>query len=103
MLTTEGQLLFPSESGGSLSNDVLNRAYGGLAEEAGVRCITSHGASHTCGSSLAMMGAGQKMIAPVLGITDAKTTERYVHMRDDATHELLDDRWKDHWRRSRTD
>ncbi len=93
MLKTEGQLLFPSESGGPVSNNVLNRAYSRLAKEAGVRRITSHGARHTCGSSLAMMGAGQKMIATILGHTEARTTERYTHMRVEATREIVQAQW----------
>lgn len=94
MLQTEGQLLFPSESGLPLPNNTLNRGYARLAKEAGVRRMTSHGARHTCGSSLAMMGAGQKMIATVLGHTDAKTTERYTHMKEEVTRGVVEARWK---------
>ncbi len=94
MLQTEGRLLLPSELGRPLSNNTSNRGYARLAQEAGIRRITSHGARHTCGSSLAMMGAGQKMIATVLGHTDAKTTERYTHMREEATREMVEAQWQ---------
>jgi integrase len=50
MLRTEDQLLFPDPRGGVLANKVLNRWYRDLAQEAGVRHITSHGARHTAGS-----------------------------------------------------
>ena len=54
MLTTEGQLLFPDPRGVAklLTNKVLNSWYTKLAEEAGVRRITSHGARHTAGVEL---------------------------------------------------
>jgi integrase len=60
-LRTEDQLLFPDPRGGVLSNKVPNRWYRELAQEAGVRRITSHGARHTAGSNYAVMGAGQSM------------------------------------------
>ena len=93
MLKTEGQLLFPAESGRALPNNTLNRAYSRLAAEAGVRRITSHGARHTSGSSYAVMGAGQKMIATLLGHTDTGATERYTHIQVDATRALVEARW----------
>lgn len=63
-----------------LSNEVLNDWYRGLAQEAGVRRITSHGACHTAGSSYAAMGAGKKVIGALLGHTDSASTERYTHV-----------------------
>lgn len=60
---------------------------------AGVRKITSHGARHTSGSSYAVMGAGQKMIARLLGHANTKATERYTHVQADATALLVEARW----------
>jgi integrase len=93
MLRTEGQLLFPDPRGGVLSNKVLNRWYRLLADQAGVRRITSHGARHTAGSSYAVMGAGQKVIAALLGHSDSTTTERYTRVAQGATTALVEARW----------
>jgi len=76
-----------------LSNKVLNRWHRDLATEAGVRRITSHGARHTAGSSYAVMGAGQKVIASLLGHTDSATTERYTHVAQGTTAALVEARW----------
>lgn len=94
MLRTEGQLLFPDPRGEMpLSNKILNRWYRELSEEAGVPRITSHGARHTSGSSYAVMGAGQKVIATLLGHADTNATERYTHVQVDATRALVEARW----------
>jgi integrase len=88
MMRTEDQLLFPDPRGGVLSNKVLNRWYRELAQEAGVRRITSHGARHTAGSSYAVMGAGQKVTGALLGHSDSASTERYTHVHQSATAAL---------------
>ena len=93
-LRTPGQLLFPAPSGISLPNNVLNRAYARLATKAHVRRITSHGARHTSGSSYAVLGAGQKMIATLLGHADMQSTERYTHVQVDATRAIVEARWQ---------
>lgn len=95
MLKTDGQLLFADPRGVDklLTNKVLNRWYFKLAQEAGVRRITSHGARHTAGSSYAMMGAGQKVIASLLGHADTAATERYTHVSGMATGALVEARW----------
>ena len=92
-LRTPGQLLFPAPSGIPLPNNVLNRAYARLAAKACVRRITSHGARHTSGSSYAVLGAGQKMIATLLGHADLQSTERYTHVQVDATRPIVEARW----------
>jgi len=74
-------LLFPGEHGGPLRNNVINRWFAALSEEAGVRRISSHGARHTTGSTLATMGAGQKVIGIALGHRDSKATEPYTHVQ----------------------
>lgn len=94
MLSTEGQLLFPSESGRSLPNNTLNRAYSRLCTKACVRRITSHGARHTSGSAYALQGASQKMIAALLGHSNTSATERYTHVQVDATRALVEARWE---------
>jgi integrase len=72
-----------------LTNKVLNSWYTKLAEGAGVRRITSHGTRHTAGSSYAVMGAGQKVIASLLGHADIAATERYTHVGGGATAALV--------------
>ena len=93
MLRTDEQLLFPDPRGGVLSNKVLNKWCRELATQAGVRRITSHGARHTAGSIYAVMGAGQKVIATLLGHSDGATTERYTHVAQSATTALVEARW----------
>jgi len=51
---------------------------GGLAETG--HC---HVLRHTLGARLAMAGVGEKTIAEVLGHTDTKTTQRYMHLAPD--------------------
>ena len=63
-----------------LTNNVLSSWYAKLADEAGVRRITSHSASHTAGSSYAVMGAGPKAIASLLGHADTSAPERCTHV-----------------------
>jgi integrase len=79
----------PAPSGISLPNNVLNRAYARLADKAHVRRIASHGARHTSGSSCAVLGAGQKMVATLLGHADMQSTERYTHVQVDATPTIV--------------
>ena len=76
-----------------LTNKVLNSWYTKLAEEAGVRRINSHGARHTAGSSYAVMGAGQKVIASLLVHADTAATERYTHVGGGVTTVLVEARW----------
>ena len=93
MLKTDGQILFPGVKGGRLANNSINRWYRQLAAEAGIRPISSHGARHTSGSSYAVMGCGQKMIAKLLGHSDTGATERYTHIQVEATQPLVEARW----------
>ena len=93
MLKTEGQLLFPGPKGGRLPNNSLNRWFTGLCQEAGIRRISSHGARHTSGSSYALQGASQKMIARMLGHADTGATERYTHVQAESTAPLVETRW----------
>jgi hypothetical protein len=93
MLRTEGQRLFPDPRGGALSNIVLNKWHRALSNAAGVRVITSRGARHSAGSSYAVMGVGQKMIAKLLGHADTGATERYTHLQAEQTAPLVAARW----------
>jgi integrase len=94
MLRTEGQLLFPGARGKHLQNNTMNRWYRELCALAGVPPISSHGARHTSGSSYAMLGASQKMIASLLGHTDTSATEKYTHMQVSATAPIVEQRWR---------
>jgi integrase len=87
-------LLFPGEHGGPLRNNVINRWFAALCEEAGVRLISSHGARHTTGSALAAMGVGQKVIGIALGHRDSKATERYTHVQASVVGPLTEARWE---------
>ena len=94
MLRKESQLLFPGKKGGLLPNNTLNRAYTRLCDEAKIRRITSHGARHTSGSSYALMGVGQRMIAQLLGHRHVGTTDRYTHVAVASTQPLVEERWE---------
>jgi integrase len=85
--------LFLGEQGGPLPNNSLNRWYRRLAKQAGITPISSHGARHTSGSTYAVMGAGQKMIAKLLGHSSTKATERYTHIQVMETQRLVEERW----------
>jgi site-specific recombinase XerD len=39
------------------------------------------------------MGAGQKMIATLLGHADTHATERYTHVQVDVTRAIVETRW----------
>ncbi len=93
MLRVPSQILFPGKMGNLMSNNGLNEAYKKLCEEAGIRRITSHGARHTSGSSYAMMGVGQRMIAHLLGHRHVGTTDRYTHVAVETTAPLVEKRW----------
>jgi integrase len=93
LLTTEGQLLFPADGGGHLSNNVLNRALRSACQLAGVREVTTHGLRRTAGSSYGFMGEGQKAIASMLGHADMKATERYVRVHERHKQALVTERW----------
>jgi integrase len=93
MLRIQGQRLFPGRKGGPLANNMINRWFAKLCAEAKIRVITSHGARHTAGSSYAMSGVGQKMIARLLGHLDTGTTERYTHVQADGAGALVEARW----------
>jgi integrase len=55
--------------------------------------VSTHGARHTAGSSYAVMGAGQKVIASLLGHADTAATERYTRVGGGATAVLVEARW----------
>ncbi|MBI5549686.1 MAG: tyrosine-type recombinase/integrase [Deltaproteobacteria bacterium] len=88
-----GQLLLPGPEGGRLSNNTLNRWFTELSAEAGIRRISSHGARHTSGSSYALAGASQKLIATMLGHSDTDATARYTHIQVEATAPVVEARW----------
>jgi integrase len=95
MLRVDGQLLFPGARGGTLPNNSLNRLYRRLAEEAGTKPISSHGARHTVASSYAAMGYSQKDIAFQIGHNDPASTARYTHVRaGEQTAVMVEARWK---------
>ena len=94
MLRIPGQRLFPGRTGGALANNVLNRLYTKLCDEAEITRITSHGVRHTAGSSYAYLGAGNKSIATLLGHENMASSERYTHMRADGTADLVAARWE---------
>jgi integrase/recombinase XerC len=93
MLRIPGQLFFPGRQGGPLANNVLNRWYATLCDQAEVTKITSHGVRHTAGSSYAYLGAGNKAIATLLGRENMSSSERYTHMQAEGTADLAAARW----------
>ena len=92
-LRTASYLVVPGREGGYASRSTLNRWYGQLSAEAGVREITSHGARYTCASAYALLGANQKFIADVLGHASTSTTDRYTQLYSAATATLIEQRW----------
>jgi integrase len=51
------------------------------------------GSRHSAGSSSAVIGVGQKMIAKLLGHSDTGATERYPHVQIEQTKPLVETRW----------
>ena len=62
-------------------------------EREGIPRISSHGARHTSGSSYALAGASQKLIATMLGHSDTDATARYTHVQATAAAPLIEARW----------
>ena len=86
MLKTEGQLLFPGPEGGRQGLEQRPEPLVHRAVRRGrIRRISSHGARHTPGSSYALAGASQKLIATMLGHSDTDATARYTHVQVEAT------------------
>ncbi|MBI5547816.1 MAG: tyrosine-type recombinase/integrase [Deltaproteobacteria bacterium] len=71
----------------------LNRWFAELSAEACIHRISSHGARHTSGSSYALAGASQKLIATMLGHSDTDATARYTHVQVEATAPVVEARW----------
>jgi integrase len=76
-----------------LSNKVLNRWYRELADRAGIPRITSHGSRHGVGSSYAALGAGEALIAELLGHADQRSSSTYTHVRVETTQAIVEARW----------
>lgn len=50
-------------------------------------------ASRTTSCRYAAMGAGQKIIAQLLGHADTSASERYTHVAVDVTRPIVEARW----------
>ena len=93
MTTPETQLLFPQPDAKPLSNKVLNRWLRELADRAGVPRISSHGCRHGVGSGFAALGAGEALIAELLGHADMRSSSTYTHVRVETTQAIVEARW----------
>ena len=93
MSRPESQLLFPQPDGKPLSNKLLNRWYRELADRAGTPRITSHGCRHGVGSGFAALGAGEALIAELLGHADQRSSATYTHIRTETTQAFVEARW----------
>jgi site-specific recombinase XerD len=56
--------------------------------------VSPSNARHTSGSSRAVVGAGQKVIATLLGHADTHATARYTDVQVDATRALVGAQWE---------
>ena len=72
----------------------MNRWYRILADEAGSKLITSHGARQTAASAYALQGASQAAIANLLGHTDTGATEDYTHVGAAESRPFVNKRWE---------
>lgn len=80
------QLIFPTQAGGRLSTDAVERLVAKHASEAAVSCpsikeknITPHTLRHTAAMALLRAGVDTSVIALWLGHEDAETTQIYLH------------------------
>lgn len=78
--------LFPTQAGGRLSSDAVERLVAKHASAAAERCrsmkvknVTPHTLRHTAAMSLLRAGVDTSVIALWLGHEDAETTEIYLH------------------------
>lgn len=56
--------------------------WGHLLKSAGVRYVRVHDGRHTAGTLLAEQGVHVRTIQQILGHTDVRTTQDYVHVSD---------------------
>jgi hypothetical protein len=98
-------------------NKILNHWHQGLAADAEIKVISSHGALHSNGTSCAVMGVGRtmrggasawsgfqrplpiiereavQMIAKLLEHADRRATERRTHIQAEQSRLLAEVRW----------
>lgn len=79
----EGELLFTDEEGGRLHRYNVRDAFRRACERAGVESLRFHDLRHEYGSRLGDADVNLKKIARLMGHSNTKQTERYVHPTDD--------------------
>lgn len=82
--TARGELVFCSALGRPLDGSALRRRYKRARDLADMRPLRWHDLRHTFGSTLAASGIDLVTIKAVMGHSDLKTTERYLHARSEA-------------------
>jgi integrase len=79
----EGELLFTDKEGKRLERHVVGDAFQRACARAGVEGLRFHDLRHEYGSRLGDADVNLKKIARLMGHSNTKQTERYVHPTDD--------------------
>jgi integrase len=78
-----GELLFTDRQGRRLKRHAVGDAFRRTCERAGIEELRFHDLRHEYGSRLGDADVNLKKIARLMGHSDTKQTERYVHPTDD--------------------
>jgi integrase len=78
-----GELLFTDEQGGRLKRHSVGDAFRRTCDRAGIEGFRFHDLRHEYGSRLGDADVNLKKIARLMGHSNTKQTERYVHPTDD--------------------
>ncbi len=81
--TAKGELLFADDAGQQVHRHVVGDAFRKACERAGVEGFRFHDLRHEYGSRLGDADVNLKKISRLMGHSNTKQTERYVHPTDD--------------------
>jgi len=81
--------LFPGDIEGQPVEDI-RRFWADVQKKAGLQGVRVHDLRHTFASLLISGGASLPIVGKLLGLTQAKTTQRYAHLFDDPVRQGVD-------------